>query len=260
MKILLSNDDGIDAEGLTVLRDIARELTTPENIWEVAPLTNQSGVGHCISYMTPLQMERRGERRFAVNGYPADCVLVALGEVMSEPPDLILSGVNDGNNSGQNTLYSGTIGAAMEGALQGIRSIALSQYYGPRLKNSADRFETARAFGPQIIKTLLNADWTEAPYRRFYNVNFAPVPAAEIKGTRVIHQGFRPSPFSATKAQAPNGRDYIYVAGGAQHIDDVTNGDVSANLDGYISITPMTADLTEHAALRALQSAFDLES
>jgi len=137
MRILITNDDGIQAPGLEVLLDIAGQLATPEDeLWTVAPAYEQSGVGHCISYTMPMRCAKLGERRFAVEGTPADCVLVGVHEVMKDgAPDLILSGVNRGNNSAENALYSGTLGAAMEGALQGIPSIALSQFYGPRCRS-----------------------------------------------------------------------------------------------------------------------------
>jgi len=130
MRILITNDDGINAPGLAVLDAIANALT--DDVWTVAPAFEQSGVGHCISYTHPTMLSQFDTRRFAAEGSPADCVLAGIYHVMQDaPPDLILSGVNRGNNAADNTLYSGTIGAAMESALQGIPAIALSQYYGP---------------------------------------------------------------------------------------------------------------------------------
>ena len=119
MRILVTNDDGINAPGLKVLETIAADLAGPEGeVWVVAPAFEQSGVGHCISYTHPMLCAQMGERRFAAEGSPADCVLVGIHDVMKgTPPDLVLSGVNRGNNSGQNALYSGTLGAAIEAAL-----------------------------------------------------------------------------------------------------------------------------------------------
>ena len=123
MRILITNDDGINAPGLEALADIAAEVAGPDGeVWTVAPAFEQSGVAHCISYVHPTLIAEMGPRRFAAEGTPADCVLAAIADVMKDaPPDLVLSGVNRGNNSGENVLYSGTIGAAMEGALQGVK-------------------------------------------------------------------------------------------------------------------------------------------
>ena len=141
MRILLTNDDGINAPGLQVLEAIARNLTNEENIFIIAPSGERSGVAHCVSYNAPTQIERISENRYSVSGYPADCVIAGIHHVMKDdPPSLILSGVNRGNNSAENVLYSGTIGAALEGALQGITSIALSQYLGPESKKMSIPF------------------------------------------------------------------------------------------------------------------------
>ena len=133
MRILITNDDGINAPGLRVMEEIAADLAGPGGeVWVVAPAFEQSGVGHCISYTHPTLMAKMGDRRFAAEGSPADCVLAGIHDVMADArPDLVLSGVNRGNNSAQNALYSGTLGGAMEAALQGIPAMALSQYLGP---------------------------------------------------------------------------------------------------------------------------------
>ena len=133
MRILVTNDDGINAPGLRTLIAIAQEVAGPEGeVWVVAPAFEQSGVGHCISYTHPMMVSKLAEKRYATEGSPADCVLVGIYDVLEgQKPDLILSGVNRGNNSGENTLYSGTLGAAMEGALQGVKAIGLSQFLGP---------------------------------------------------------------------------------------------------------------------------------
>ena len=130
MRILVTNDDGINAPGLKILTKIALQLTDKDNVITVAPSSERSGVGHCISYTNPMMITEIERNRFSVDGYPADCVLAGIYHVLDgQKPDLVLSGVNRGNNSAENVLYSGTIGAALEGALQGINSIALSQYY-----------------------------------------------------------------------------------------------------------------------------------
>ncbi len=145
MRILITNDDGINAPGLQVLTRIAQDIAGPTGeVWTVAPAFEQSGVGHCISYTHPTMIAELAPRRFAAEGSPADCVIAGLYDVMIDArPDLVLSGVNRGNNAAENTLYSGTIGGAMEAALQGIPAIALSQYYGPANRDLDDPFDAA---------------------------------------------------------------------------------------------------------------------
>ncbi|KNG92419.1 5'/3'-nucleotidase SurE [Pseudaestuariivita atlantica] len=252
MRILLTNDDGIDARGLAVLQTIARELTDYTHIYTVAPMSEQSGVGHCISYTQPVRFEKRGARDWAVDGSPADCVIAAVHALMADkPPDLILSGVNRGNNSAENALYSGTLGAAMEGALQGHLAIALSQYFGPRNGSLDDPFEASAAHLAGVIEDI-RARHTGAVggYLPFYNVNVPPVPADEVTGTVWVRQGRRPDVnFSATQAESPSRRQFMWIGGGNQHVDVDAETDAAANLGGAISVTPMRADLTAHDLL-----------
>ncbi|MBE3639452.1 5'/3'-nucleotidase SurE [Mangrovicoccus algicola] len=262
MRILITNDDGINAPGLAVLERIAADLAGADGeVWTVAPAFEQSGVGHCISYTHPTMIAELGPRRFAAEGAPADCVLAGIYHVMKEArPDLILSGVNRGNNSGENVLYSGTLGGAMEGALQGIRSIALSQFYGPGNVRLDDSFEAAGAHGAQIVRRLLDhADWGEEHgYHLFYNVNFPACPAAEVKGTRVAAQGRRPGVnFTVTAQPSPSGRQFLWARGGDQTVPAAPGSDVAANLDGYVSVTPLRADLTARDRLGRLAALID---
>lgn len=259
MRILITNDDGINAPGLEVLTEIAHQIAGPKGeVWVVAPAFEQSGVGHCISYTTPMMIAELGPRRFAAEGSPADCVLAALYDVMvGHRPDLVLSGVNRGNNAAENVLYSGTIGGAMEAALQGLPAIALSQFMGPKTAGLADPFEAARTHGAAIVQALLDkAPWDkEADYQLFYNLNFPPVSAAEVKGHKVAAQGFRrETRFEMEPHNAPNGRKYLWIKGGPQQIPTLPGTDVAANLEGYISVTPLRADLT------ALDHLADLEA
>jgi hypothetical protein len=178
MRILITNDDGINAPGLEILHAIATEVAGPEGeVWTVAPAFEQSGVGHCISYVHPTMIAELGPRRFAAEGSPADCVLAALNDVLTDaPPDLVLSGVNRGNNAAENVLYSGTIGGAMEAALQGLPAIALSQYFGPdnaELENpsrpppsmapSSSASSGTRALGPRRLPRLLQRELPARP-------------------------------------------------------------------------------------------------
>ena len=260
MRILITNDDGINAPGLQVLTQIATALAGPDGeVWTVAPAFEQSGVGHMINYVHPTMIAELGPRRFAAEGSPADCVLAGLYDVLKDsPPDLVLSGVNRGNNSAENALYSGTLGGAMEAALQGLPAIALSQYYGPAMRDLDDPFEASAAYGERVVRALLDhGDWgEEAGYRTFYNVNFPPVPAAEVKGVRVTAQGCRPGVRHGMEAQiSPGRRRFLWVTGGPQDVPTAPGTDALANLDGYVSVTPMRADLTAHNLLEPLRAA-----
>jgi 5'-nucleotidase len=256
MRILITNDDGINAPGLEVLTGIAEAIAGPGGeVWTVAPAFEQSGVGHCISYTHPMMIMQLGPRRFAAEGSPADCVLAGFFDVLEgAKPDLVLSGVNRGNNSAENVLYSGTIGGAMEAALQGVPAIALSQFMGRQTDALDDPFEAARVHGPALVRTLLDKGlWTEADYRVFYNVNFPPVPAKGVKGTRVAAQGFRrDTAFGVEPHQSPSGKKFLWIKGGTQHTPTLPGTDAAVNLDGYISVTPLRADLTAHDLLEEL--------
>ncbi|MEM7440191.1 MAG: 5'/3'-nucleotidase SurE [Pseudomonadota bacterium] len=258
MRILITNDDGIRAEGLRVLNRIATAIAGDENVWTVAPASEQSGVGHCISFSRAMQIEQVGERDFAVDGSPADCVLAGLFDVMDEAkPDLVLSGVNRGNNSAENTLYSGTIGAVMEAALHHVKGIALSQYYGPRNRELGDTFEAANAHGEAVVRSLLDeAPWHEGPYDLFYNVNFPPVPAADVAGVKAVAQGWRETTEFKTVPQMRGMRRFLWIDGGPQDVPTAPGTDAHANLEGFVSVTPMRADLTCQNSLDRLRGVF----
>ncbi len=256
MRILITNDDGINAPGLVVLERIAQAIAGPGGeVWTVAPAFEQSGVGHCISYTHPTMIAELAPRRFAAEGSPADCVLAGLYHVMKDaPPDLVLSGVNRGNNAGENVLYSGTIGGAMEAALHGIRAIALSQFMGPLNAKLDDPYDAAVQHGTNLVRNLLDKGiWDQADYRIFYNVNFPPLPAADVKGTRVATQGFRRYAAFGLEAQtSPTGRQFLWIKGGEQGRPTLPGADVTLNVEGYISVTPLRADLTAHDRLAEL--------
>ncbi|MEM9435038.1 MAG: 5'/3'-nucleotidase SurE [Pseudomonadota bacterium] len=259
MRILITNDDGINAPGLTVLEHIAAEVAGPVGeVWVVAPAFEKSGVAHCINYAHPTMIAQMAPRRFAAEGAPADCVLAGVHEIMDTPPDLILSGVNKGNNSAENTVYSGTIGAAMEGALQRVRSIALSQFYGPGNIGLENQFEAAAQHGAALVKKLFSEGlWGDDGYQTFYNVNFPPVAGADVKGIRITPQGLRPSGgFGVQPHTPPNGRKYLWIKGNPQNIPSEPGTDAHANLEGYISVTPMRCDLTAHDQLAELEERF----
>ncbi|SFA72497.1 5'-nucleotidase /3'-nucleotidase /exopolyphosphatase [Poseidonocella pacifica] len=256
MRILVTNDDGINAPGLRVLEAIAQEIAGADGeVWVVAPAFEQSGVAHCISYTRPMMVSELAPRRWAAEGSPADCVLAAVHDIMKQsPPDLVLSGVNRGNNSAENALYSGTLGGAMEAALQGLRAIALSQYFGPAMRDLDDPFEAAAAHGAETVRRLLDrAPWHGEDYRLFYNVNFPPVAAADVLGLKVAPQGFRRDMgFGVEPVISPSGRRFLWITGAPQQQPTHPGTDAAVNLDGYISVTPMRADLTAHDILEEL--------
>ena len=258
MRILITNDDGINAPGLEVLTAIAEEISGPGGeVWTVAPAFEQSGVAHCISYTHPMMILKLGPRRYAAEGSPADCVLAGLYDVFrGDRPDLVLSGVNRGNNAAENVLYSGTVGGAMEAALQGLPAIALSQFMGPLTEDLETPFEAARDHGVAVVRALLDKGlWDRGDYRLFYNVNFPPVPATGVKGMRVAAQGYRTDTFFGVEPHvSPAGKKFLWITGGPQHMPTAPGTDVAVNLDGYISITPMRADLTAHDTLAELEA------
>jgi 5'-nucleotidase len=253
MRILITNDDGINAPGLEVLTEIAAALAGDGGeVWTVAPAFEQSGVGHCISYTHPMMIAKLGPRRYAAEGSPADCVLAGFYDVLDgAKPDLVLSGVNRGNNSAENVLYSGTIGGAMEAALQGVPAIALSQFMGPQTDGLSDPFEAARVHGVAVVRALLDRGrWDADDYRLFYNVNFPPVAAADVKGTKVAAQGFRrDTSFGVEPHRSPSGKRFLWIKGGPQQSPTLPGTDAAVNLEGFISVTPMRADLTAHDVL-----------
>ncbi|RED12854.1 5'/3'-nucleotidase SurE [Pontivivens insulae] len=257
MRILITNDDGITAPGLEVAEEIAAQVAGPDGeVWVVAPAFEQSGVGHCISYVRPMRVEQMGPRRFAVEGSPADCAMAGLLDIMKEtPPDLVLSGVNRGHNVAEDTLYSGTIGGSMEAALHKFRTVAMSQYYGPGNNAEADPFEAARVHGPDILRKLINgATWEEdGRYGVFYNVNFPPVPAADVKGVKATAQGERGgSPFGLEPHVAPNGRRYLWIKHGMGNATCAPGTDAREASEGQITVTPLRADLTARDLISGL--------
>ena len=252
MRILLTNDDGINAPGLAVLERIARKLS--DDVWICAPSEEQSGAGHSLTLTKPIRLHKHAERRFSVAGTPTDSVTMALKKVLPEVPDLILSGVNRGANLGDDVTYSGTVSAAIEGALAGIRSIALSQVYAKEGMADSVPFDAAEAWGERVIRQLIDTPFTP---RTLINVNFPPLAADAVKGVRAVRQGFHDyARGSVVEGKDPRGyRYYWFGLYGIEHTPG-HDSDLEAIGDGYISVTPLQLDLTHDASLAALKAQF----
>lgn len=253
MRILVTNDDGIHAPGLAVMEEIARELS--DDVWVCAPAEEQSGAGHSLTLNRPVRLHQHGERRYAVSGTPTDSVMMALRTVMDTPPDLVLSGVNRGANLADDITYSGTVSAAIEGALAGIPSIALSQVYAREGMADAVPFDAARAWALRAIQPLLDS---AMPPRTVFNINFPPINASQVKGIRAVRQGFHDySRGSVVEGRDPRGYKYYWFGLNAiEHTLD-HGTDLEAIDEGYISVTPLQLDLTHHETLAALAERFD---
>ncbi|MEZ5776461.1 MAG: 5'/3'-nucleotidase SurE [Hyphomicrobiaceae bacterium] len=248
MRILLTNDDGIDAPGLHALREIAAELSS--DVWIVAPETNQSGKGHSLSLLEPLRMRKVGERVFAVRGTPTDCVIMAVRHVMKDGlPDLLLSGVNRGANMAEDMTYSGTIAAAFEGTLLGIRSIALSQSFGG--DGGSARFGTAVAHGAGLVRRLLALEWEEGT---LMNVNFPDREPDKIAGIRATRQGRRdPGLLDIEGRRDTWGEAYYWLAYERRRSKAAAGTDLEAIYGGAISVTPLHLDMTHDRTRERLE-------
>lgn len=253
MRILVTNDDGIHAPGFAVLEAIAARLS--DDIWAVAPAEEQSGAGHSLTLAQPIRLRRHGERRFAVSGTPTDAVMMALAHVMKDsPPDLILSGVNRGANLAEDVTYSGTVSAAMEGALAGVRSIALSQVYAREGMGDTVPFAAADAWAERVLRPLIEMSM---PPATLINVNFPALPPEDVKGIRVCRQGIRDyGRLRIVERTDPRGYRY-YWFGLAPTVETPGHQtDLEVVADGYVAVTPLHLDLTYDPLLEGLRDRF----
>ncbi len=248
-RVLLSNDDGISAPGLKVLERAIKPLV--KEVWVVAPETEQSATSHSLTLRQPLRIRKISKRRFAVDGTPTDSVLLGLSEVMKNcRPDLVLSGINKGGNLGEDVTYSGTVAAAMEGALLGVRSVALSQVYSD---TRTVHWATAEQWLPQVLKQLVKTEW---PTSILMNVNFPPVNANAVSGIESVRQGRRKIGGDLTPGTDPRGQRYYWI-GPQREEDRAAKGtDLEAVTRGAIAITPLSLDLTHNPTLKTLKAAF----
>ena len=248
-RILVSNDDGINALGIKTLERIARTLS--DDVWVVAPETNQSGAAHSLTLTRPLRVRRHGERHFSVDGTPTDCVLIALQRIVEGPPvDLMLSGINHGANLGEDITYSGTVAAAMEATLFKVPSIAFSQVCEDR-RNI--RWPTAERFAPEVIERLLSMPWAPDV---LINVNFPDRDPDEVRGVRVAVQGARKIGDTLLERTDPRGEPYLWIGALREATSPGEGSDLAAVAAGYVAVTPVHLDMTHHQSLAALHERF----
>jgi len=241
MKILLSNDDGYLAPGLAVLRSALEDVA---ELMVVAPESNHSGASNALTLDRPLRVQQIESNFYAINGTPADCVHIALTGLLDEKPDLVVSGINSGANLGDDTLYSGTVAAAMEGRFLGLPAIAVS-LAGRKMQH----FETAASIVADMITKLSSQP---LPADILLNVNVPDIPLSELKGVRATRLGHRLPPSPAVKAEDPNGRT-VYWIGPAGLADNKADGtDFAAVIGHYASISPIQFDLTHHPRVEHL--------
>ena len=255
LRILVTNDDGIRAEGIRILEDIARTLS--DDVWVVAPESEQSGASHSLTLTTPLRMREIDSRHFAVSGTPTDCVMMAAAHLLKdEPPALVLSGINRGINAADDVTYSGTIAGAMEGCALGIPSIALSQTY-----NHQDRreicWETAAKHGSAVVKKLIETGW---PKDVLMNVNFPDCKPEEVSGIEVVSQGVREWQEIVIERRVDMRHNpYFWIGFRRERIVAKGGTDLGALAVKKIAVTPLQMNLTDWKVLQSMKHAVDAD-
>lgn len=246
MRILCTNDDGIHATGLGVLERIARQFS--DDVWVIAPESEQSGASRALTLSAPIRVRKAGERRFALTGTPTDCVLLGVDHLIEGgKPDLVLSGVNRGQNIAEDVTFSGTIAGAMQGMQLGIPAIALSQARGFRGEDAGIPWETAETFGPGIIGTLLKHGW---PKDVLMNVNFPDALPEDVKEVETTFQGRRDHHIVyADKRTDLRGGSYFWLGFHGTLSDPPDGSDLRAIYSNKISVTPLHIDLTHMETL-----------
>jgi 5'-nucleotidase len=243
MRILVTNDDGYLAGGIRTLQRAAESLSSHVRV--VAPDREQSATSHSLTLHHPLRVRSAGDNVQVVDGTPTDCVVLAVGELFDEKPDFVLSGVNHGANLGDDVLYSGTVAAAMEATILGIRSVAVS--YTGRDPETIPAWEGVLT---ELLGKLLVRD--DFPEETLLNVNLPAVAPGDVKGVQVTNLGRRAYVGSLTRARDPNGREYFWIGGGESKWWGGAGSDFRAVHSGYISVTPLHLDLTSYKLLEAI--------
>jgi 5'-nucleotidase len=251
LRILLTNDDGIHAEGLAVLERIARTLS--DDVWIVAPETDQSGLAHSLTLSEPLRLRKVSDKHFALRGTPTDCVIMGVKEVLGgKKPDLVLSGVNNGANMADDVTYSGTIAGAIEGTLQGIKSFAISQAANYLDGERMVPWEIVETFAPDLLKKLIKVempDWT------FMNLNFPNCRPQDVQGISVTAQGKLDFGINVEKRSDGRGYPYYWLKFDARKGDFREGTDIHALRENKVSVTPLKLDLTDYDLLDRIQRA-----
>jgi 5'-nucleotidase len=247
-RVLITNDDGIQAPGLKVLEEIAASIA--REVWVVAPLLDQSGTSHSLSLHEPLRVSHHGERRRAVSGTPGDCVAVALGHILKDAlPELVLSGVNRGANLGLETVYSGTVGAAMTALMYGVKSIALSQAF---IDRASVPWENARVHGACAIRRVLELDW---PADACMNVNFPACSPEEVRALKLTRQGRGHLKDVQVQVRTdPRELEYYWLRLNRAEHDDAQDSESVCLRQGYITATPLMFERTHPAALAQMRA------
>lgn len=254
MRILVTNDDGIHAEGLAVLERIAARLS--DDVWVIAPETEQSGVSRALSLTVPLRVRAVTSRKFGISGTPTDCVMLGVGDIIEGPkPDLVLSGVNRGSNMADDVTLSGTIAGALAGLHAGIPSIALSQARGYRGADEEIPWATSERFAPGIIRALLKQGW---PADVVMNINFPDVKPEQVTRVDVTWQGARDADIRHIEKRTDlRGNGYYWIGFRNARSTTKPGSDLDAIYHGRISVTPLHVDLTHHETVAKLKAVLD---
>jgi 5'-nucleotidase len=252
MRILITNDDGIHAPGLAVLERVAKTLS--DDIYIVAPETDQSGVAHSLSLNDPLRLREISPRHFAVKGTPTDCVIMGIRSVLGTRPDLVLSGINRGQNVAEDITYSGTIAGAMEGTLLGIPSIALSQAYGAATGRKNLFWDCAETHAAPVIKRVLSEG---VPENVLINLNFPDCPPDDVGGLSVTVQGRRDTDLlKVEEREDGRGNPYYWLVFARGRFTPGHGTDLEALAQKRISLTPLRLDLTDEPSVTRYARAF----
>ncbi len=241
MKILVTNDDGIQSPGILILAEFLESLG---EVWVVAPDRERTAISHAITLHHPLRIENIRPRYYAVDGTPTDCVNLGIGEILKEKPDLLVSGINKGGNMGEDITYSGTVSAALEGTIKGIPSFAISLV----AKNNF-KFEAAAAFAGRLVPLIIKKG---LPSGTFLNVNIPETDGKEISSCRITRPGKRIHSELIIKNVDPRNKSYYWISSNSHDFEDIADSDFKAISQNQASITPIRIDLTDHATFKKL--------
>lgn len=250
MRILITNDDGIQSPGLAVLEKVARAIS--DDVWVVAPEVDQSGLAHSLTLSDPLRLRDLGGNRYALRGTPSDCVIMATRRIIGAKPDLVMSGINAGQNAADDITYSGTVAGAIEGTLIGVPSIAFSQAFDWSRGQDVP-WATAAAYAPQIIRRLLDFGF---PPGILYNVNLPDRPPDQVRGIEITTQGRLEHALHIDERIDARGNPYFWLAYRRAAGERVPGTDLFALESGSVSVTPLRLDLTDYKLAERLRGHF----